>query len=356
MSWDAARILVLSWWEAGGWTQAAIIVVVGWALSYVVRWAFRVVVARLAKHTSTGLDDALVEIVRRPVGWTVQLAACWLAFDVLNPGATLEWVVGGVLGCALIGLWTVGATRSSAALLDHLVRHSDHYTFVNVRTMPAFEFAANVFIYGGAAFLVCEAWHINTTGWLASAGVVGIAIGFASQDTLANLVAGVAILADAPYKLGDYLELDQTGTRGRVAEIGVRTTRLVTNSGVEVIVPNSVMASSRIINQSGGPSIHYRIAVDVTVAYGADLKQVRALVEGVARATPGVVADPPPMVFFRAMGDHGLLLSVRVWIVEPRIQDNVIDALNSGLYDALRAAGLEIPFPKRDVYVRRAPE
>lgn len=353
MTWDSARILVLSWWEAGGWTQAALIFVVGWALSHVVRWTFQFVVARIARHTSTGLDDTLVDIVRRPVGWTVQAAAAWLAISELNPGSTVEWIVGGVLGSAVIVVWTLSATRSSAAILDHLVRHSDHYTFVNVRTMPAFEFAANVFIYGGTAFMLCEAWDINTTGWLASAGVVGIAVGFASQDTLANLVAGVAILADAPYKLGDFLELE-TGMRGRVSEIGVRTTRLVTNSGVEIIVPNSVMASSRITNQSGGPSINYRIAVDVSVGYGVDVEQVKQLIVRTALGTPGVISDPRPMAFFRAMGDNGLLFSVRVWISEPRIQDPVIDELNTRIYKALRAADIEIPFPKRDVYVHHA--
>ena len=90
------------------------------------------------------------------------------------------------------------------------------------------------------------------TAWLASAGVVGIAVGFAAKDTLANLFSGVFILADAPYKIGDYIVLDATGMRGKVTQIGLRSTRLITRDDVEVTIPNSIMGNSQVINQSGG--------------------------------------------------------------------------------------------------------
>ena len=129
---------------------------------------------------------------------------------------------------------------------------------VRPRTLPIFDIAARSVILCAAAYFVMLAWHIDVTAWLASAGIIGIAVGFAAQDTLANLFAGVFILADAPYKLGDYLVLEN-GDRGAVVEIGIRTTRLRTRDDVEIIVPNAVMANSRIVNQSGGPSSGFRV-------------------------------------------------------------------------------------------------
>ncbi len=350
MDWEMIWLRILSWWEAGGWTQAAIIFTVGWMLSYLVRWVFQAVVVRLASHTDTELDDKIVAILHGPIGYTVQLLALWFALLGLNPPASVVWGVTGAVGTAAIVLWTVTATRVASTLLSWLVDHGADYSFVNTRTMPVFEFAADAFIYGGAAFMVCEAWNIDTTGWLASAGVVGVAVGFASQETLSNLIAGVFILADAPYKLGDILELDG-GTRGKVVEIGVRTTRLLTLEDVEIIVPNSVMASSQIINQSGGPWVKHRVTVNTGVAYGSDIDRVREILLEAPDGIDEIATTPTPNVIFREMADSALVFGLNVWVAEPSLRDTVIDKLNTRIYKQLVAEKIEIPFPKHDVYL-----
>lgn len=350
MDWELIWLQVLSWWESGGWTHAALVFSGGWLVSYVVRWLFQVVVIRLANHTDTELDDKIVEILRKPVGWTVQLIAAWMALMGLNPTQSVAWAITGVFGTIAILVWTNALTHVTATLIEFLVENSDHYTFVNTRTMPVFEFAADAFVYGGAAFLVCEAWQIDTTGWLASAGVVGVAVGFASQETLSNLIAGVFILADAPYKLGDFLELEG-GTRGKVVEIGVRTTRLLTVEDIEIIVPNSLMASGSITNQSGGPWVKIRVTVEVGVGYGSDIDRVREICLDAARSVSQIASDPKPGVVFKAMGDSALIFGLNVWVTEPGQRDPVIDQLNTMIYKQLMAENIEIPYPKTDVYL-----
>ncbi|OQW99996.1 MAG: hypothetical protein BWK74_00755 [Desulfobacteraceae bacterium A6] len=91
----------------------------------------------------------------------------------------------------------------------------------------------------------------DLTAWVASAGIIGLALSFAAKDTLANLFSGVFILADAPYKIGDFIVLD-SGERGEVTNIGIRSTRLLTRSDIEITVPNSIMGNTRIINEAGG--------------------------------------------------------------------------------------------------------
>jgi len=276
----------------------------------------------------------------------------WYALMALQPGASVTWGFTGLLGTTAIVMWTIAMSRITHVLLQWLVENSGRYTYVNTRTLPVFDFAATAVVYGGAAFMVCEAWNIDTSGWLASAGVIGVAVGFASQETLSNLIAGVFILADAPYKLGDFLDLGG-GTRGRVIEIGIRTTRLMTIEDVEIIVPNSLMASSQIVNQSGGPSVQFRVTVDTGVAYGSDIDVVRNILIEEAKGTQGVATRPAPQVRFKAMADSALIFGLNVWVNEPGLKDPVVDQLNTRIYKRLVAEGIEIPYPKQDVYMHQ---
>ena len=134
-------------------------------------------------------------------------------------------------------------------------------------------------------YLIMAAWHVNLTSWLASAGVLGIAVGFAAKDTLANFISGVFILVDAPYKVGQYIIIDGE-TRGVVTDIGMRSTRLLTRDNVEVTVPNAVIGNAKIVNESSGPSPKMRVRVNASVAYGSDVDQVQEILLACSRMCP----------------------------------------------------------------------
>jgi len=189
---------------------------------------------------------------------------------------------------------------------------------------------------------------------LASAGIVGIAVGFAAKDSLANLFAGFFIVTDAPYKVGDYIVFD-TGERGRVTQIGLRSTRLLTRDDVEITIPNSIIANSKIVNESGGPWERSRVRVQVGVAYGRDIDVVREVLMKVARSSQHLCTDPEPRVRLRAFGDSGLNFELLGWIDLPERRGQVLDALNSAVYQQFAAHGIEIPFPKRDLYIKQMP-
>ena len=117
-------------------------------------------------------------------------------------------------------------------------------------------------------------WNINVTAIGASLGLFSLAIGLAAKDTLGNLFAGIFIMADSPYKEGDYINLD-TGERGYVTTIGLRSTRIMTRDDIEITIPNSVIATTKIVNESGGPHEKERVRVDVDIAYGSDLEKAK---------------------------------------------------------------------------------
>jgi MscS family membrane protein len=236
-------------------------------------------------------------------------------------------------------------------MLTAIARNEKRVKAVHNQTLPLFLNLINIVIVVIAIYLVFSAWNIDMTAWLASAG---IAIGFAAKDTLANLFSGVFIMADAPYKIGDYVVLD-TGERGEITRIGIRSTRMLTRADVEVTVLNSVMGNSKIINESGGPHEKFRVAISIGVAYGTDIDMVRKILMDIALAEEYVCDSPEPRVRFRLFGPSSLNFELLVWISKPMLRGRVVDILNSEIYRQFRVNNVEIPYSKQDLYIKEFP-
>ncbi len=307
----------------------------------------------LARRTTTTMDDSFIEISHRPVRTTVMLIGLGLALRQIELPPRFEQVILAVLQTIGILVWTGFAMRFVTLLLAHL-SNMDHVNIVETRTRPLFDNMAKLVFIAAAIYFILVSWNINVSAWLASAGIIGIAIGFAAKDTLANLFSGIFILADAPYKIGDYINLD-SGDRGKVTHVGLRSTRLLTRDDVEITVPNSVIANAKIINETGGRHEKERVRVKVGVAYGTDIDRLREVLLDIGRSHPQTCDDPEPRVRFRQFGDWSLEFELLCWIKEPVLRGRVLDALNTEVYKALAREGIEIPYPKRDVYIKQMP-
>ena len=205
-----------------------------------------------------------------------------------------------------------------------------------------------------AVYVIFSAWKVDMTAWLASAGIVGIAVGFAAKDTLANLFSGVFIMADAPYKIGDFVVLE-SGERGEITHIGIRSTRMRTRDDIEITVPNSVMGNTMIVNESGGPEEKFRIRVAVGVAYGSDIDKVRAVLMDIALTDENVCEDPEPRVRFRQFGPSSLDFELLCWVEQPVLRGRVLDILNGKVYKRFIEENIEIPYSKHDLYIKQMP-
>ena len=322
------------------------------AAAFVLRLLLTRGVVRLARRTKTEIDDDIVRALRLPVFVTILLVGVGLALrrldQPLQPRTLL--IVTRIL--ATIGglLWMRALMRISDVILDAFARRADDYEWIQPRSLPLYEIGTKLFVLGVATYGLLRVWNLDVTAWLASAGIIGIAVGFAAKDTLANLFAGIFILADAPYKLGDYIILD-SGERGRVTDIGIRSTRLLTRDDIEVTLPNAIMANAKIINESGGPHEKERVRVNVGVAYGSDIDRVREVLTEVARDCNLITSAPPPSVRFREFGDSALIFQIRGWINEPVQRGRAVDKLCTGIYKRFNEEGIEIPFPQRVVHM-----
>jgi len=334
--------------------RQAVILVSAIVLAILVRLLFTTVVRALTSRTATDVDDRIAAELRRPVVFTIVLVGVMLAHFEFKAPTHVDFIVLGVIQTAIGLLWAVALMRVGRVVLEIVSERVDQIRSIEPKTLPLFDMILKVLVVGGFLYIVCLAWGIPLTSWLTSAGIAGIAVGFAAKDTLTNLFAGVYIVADAPYEVGDFVVLDER-IRGEVIEIGMRSTRLMTRDDIEVTVPNAVIANAQIVNETGGPHEKMRVRVKVEAAYGSDVDQVREVLMSCIDGVGHLCDMPEPRVRFREFGSSGLLFELLAWIDEPVYRGRVLDALHVNVYKAFKAAGIEIPYAKRDVYVKELP-
>jgi small-conductance mechanosensitive channel len=335
---------------APGWAGAGVVLCVAVVAAYLVEFITTRVLLRLVGKTETDLDDRIIAAARRPMFATVVLVGASIALERIGVAETQRFVTSGILVTTGVLIWTAAGMRIGHAVLEALSQRMGENNLVQPRTLPVFDIALKALVVGGAAYGLLVAWNIDVTAWLASAGILGIAIGFAAKDTLANLFSGIFILADAPYKLGDFIILD-SGERGRVTDIGIRSTRLLTRDDIEIIIPNAAIANAKIVNETGGPFDKERVRVTVGVAYGSDVDRVREVLLEVAAKSGHLADDPQPRVRFREMGDSALVFQLLGWIEEPVLRGRAVDELNTAVYKRFAEENITIPFPQRDVHL-----
>jgi MscS family membrane protein len=327
-----------------------LMLVVGYTVGKAIQWALDGVLLQAARRTRSSLDDRLVKYFTAPVVQTSVILALAAAVKAFDFSESVIWVLLRLLFTVLLFLWGRAWFKATALAIAVMSRDTKRFIIFQPRTRPLFEMGIKVVLLSILIWAFMALWNIDGTAWLASAGVIGIAVGFAAKDTLANLISGVSIIADAPYKLGDYIVLD-TGERGVVTELGMRSTRLLTRDDVEISIPNAVMGNAKITNESGGPAIEHRIRIPFGVAYGTLPQTVVEVVEKAAQDNELVLAEPAPRVRMRAFGESSLDFELLCWIKYPEQRGLAKHELLIDIDQRFREHGITIPFPQRDVHL-----
>jgi len=305
-----------------------------------------------ARRTKTELDDRLIKLISAPIIQTTVTLSLIVAVMAIRERTAMDDVIIRVLVTLLLFFWARAWLKATHLALEVMSRNARRFELFQPRTVPLFEMGIKVVLVVVFAYFFMSVWGIDGTAWLASAGIIGIAVGFAARDTLANLISGVSIVADAPYKIGDYIVLD-TGERGMVTSLGIRSTRLLTRDDVEISIPNAVIGNAKITNESGGPWVKERIRIPVGVAYGSDTELVVKVLEAVARDNPDVIERPEPRVRMRGFGDSSLDFELLGWIDHPEDRGRIMHELLLEIDKRFRDEEIVIPFPQRDLHVHR---
>jgi len=310
---------------------------------------------QLTKLSKNEVDDQLIEILKRPIFLTLFFLFLSMAIKTIDLSPDLEKGLIRFLASILVLVWMFRGFRILTLLLNTLSKLTHKYEIIQPKTIPLFDLIGKLLLIGLGSYILLLLWGVDPTAWLASAGVIGIAVGFAAKDTLANLFSGFFIIADTPYKVGDYVNLD-SGERGMVTQVGMRSTRLLTRDDIEITIPNNIIGNAKIVNETGGRWEKSRVRIPVGVAYGADVRQVCEVLKACAVNHKEVLNEPEPRVRMRSFGASSLDFELLCWINEPVLRGRLRHELFMDVYEALNAAEIEIPFSQHDLYIKEFPK
>lgn len=326
--------------------QAAGLLLLALLLGYAISTALTGVLARAVRRAHVDLDDHLLALARRPVWTTAVLLALGWAGDRLHLDPWQQGIYGGVLGTIGVAVWLLTLIRAADEVLTTLNGRKD--SWLSGRASGLVRFAVRLGLLLVATQVLIMVWELDARSLHVSAGVVGAMLAIGAQDSLRDLASGLFAAVDQPLRVGDVVRLDAT-TRGRVTQIGWRSTRVVTPDGIEVNLPNGPLGDARIVNESGGPSPAIRICCRFPVEHGRTPEEVAAIVLPGASALPEVAADGAPDLRFFAATPAGLVYGLRVWIADPNRLLEAEDAINTHILQALRAAGVRLAYSSHDV-------
>lgn len=270
--------------------------------------------------------------------------------EVLNypviPTPTRPITVVTLLGASLVVVVAFWISKRLQATIRRRV-------LVRLRLDPGLEFSILRFVHFAILTLsllfALQMLHVDLTGFAVVAGILSVGIGFGLQNLASNFISGLILLIERPITVGDHVSAGDVD--GIVRAINMRSTEIVTDDNISIIVPNSEFISGRVVNWShGDPKMRLRLAVGV--AYASDVEHVRGVLLDVARRCPDVLADPPPGVEFVRFGQSSLNLELLVWIADPRHRGSVTSALHFAIRAAFLEDKIEIPFPQYDLHFR----
>ena len=266
---------------------------------------------------------------------------------------------------AVVALYPSLSGRSELAALSALlgtgvfIRLVDQYFwrwyFEETRKTPVPKFirevTAAVLLLVTVLLILNFNYHTNLQSLLTITGVSGIVLGLALQDSLGNIIAGLALQIGRPFAVGDWLHIDNQHVQA--VEINWRSTRFITNDEVQLDVPNQQIVRQTITNYHGGGSRH---AMRFEIGIDCDTPPNRVK-DALARATAsaaGVLAEPAPMVFLKNFGDSAIIYEVRYWIDDHRLYNTISDAIRTNIWYTLRRQSIKTPYPVRTLQIERS--
>ena len=311
------------------------------------------VILKLVKKTKTDLDDLVVAKSSMPITIILFFVSLKVALNELALGEYLlnnlnlviysgiiiftGYLVYIIIDVVIFEAWKklakkakIGAGESLASLIHGVLK---------------IVLVVFVLLY------ILDLWGIEITPLLAGLGLAGLAIALALQPVLGNIFSGIAMISDKTVRVGDLVYLDSE-TKGKIRKIGLRSTKIRTFDNELIIIPNSKLADSKIQNVAL-PEPKSRVVVPFSVAYGSDINQVKEIILKEIKSIGDCCDEPEPLIRFREMGESSLNFKAYFYVDSFEKRFDAIDEANTKIYNALNKNKINIPFPQRDVYLKK---
>ncbi len=338
---------------ANVWCQGLAVVLIYLLLAKAMDLFIDRILVRLAHRTKLRFDDFLIAFLHAPICRTIFGLGVLHALIVLALPPPWQTALPALAKTVILLVWLVALLQAFNQLAEDRLAQDLALGKIGADLFNLVKNLVRVVLAVIAFLWLLAIWRIDMTPLFASAGIAGIAVALAAKDTLANFFGGLSIFLDKSFKVGDYIILE-SGERGVVVEIGIRSTRIKTEDDTIVNIPNAILANSRIINESA-PLPRSRIRVPVGVAYGSDLREVEKVLLALARANPGVASEPQPLVLVSQLGPSSVDCELLCWVDNPGQNNLVRHTLLLAIHDTFLQQNIVIPFPQQDVHIKQAP-
>ena len=321
-----------------------------WLISFL----FEKVLFRLTKRTKNNLDNQILLASRLPLyllAVTFALQAGLGRLDFL-PDEWNIWIDEGsfVLYFLVVFIfsWRL-VTHIFTWMADEISIKTE--ATLNEQLFPFFQRIVLILLSAIGTITIFSHFEINITAMVTTLGIGSLAIALAAQNALEDTISGFLIMIDRPYRIGDRIELLDLNTWGDVVDIGLRSTRIRTRDNRMVVIPNSVIGKSLVVNYAY-PNDQYRLEIHIGIAYGTDLEKARSVMVEAVTGVEGVLPDRPVEALFLEFGDSALIFRVRWWLESYVDTRRMFGRVNTAIYNALEKENIPLPFPQLDVNLK----
>jgi MscS family membrane protein len=323
------------------------------AVSLIVAFIAKLIISQvlkpLAKKTKTLVDDLVIKSISSVIFFIVLAIGFKIGFQAFQFEIQ---IYNSIVDTFLVLFVAIALIRIIHNIAEHWIEEWAKTTesTADDRLIPLIEKILKAVVVILAVIFVFDAWDVDISPLLATAGIAGIAIGFAVRDSLANILGGLQLVLDKTFKVGDKVEIE-SGQQGVILDIGLRSTKLKTYDNEVIYIPNGQLANARIKNFTV-PDLSVRVNVNFGVEYGTDTEKVRQVVFNAIQAIDGVLEDPAPVVQFLTMSDFALDFVARVWVSKYTNAFDMKLRVTDAIYNVLNEAGIGIPFPTRTIFTK----
>ena len=340
-------------WQQIGISALIILVTIilgSWLVKLIMHRIFRA----LAKRTDTSFDDVIIQALAPPLNLLVIVVALNLGINRLD-FIPILWRVrlGEVFYVSYFLIVFIAVWRTIVFGAKWYGREvsSKTETRFDDQMIPFIIRISQITLVLVGLIILLGHFNVDAGALVATLGVGSLAIALAAKETLEDTLAGFVIMVDRPFRIGDRIGIQALDTWGDVVDIGLRSSRIRTRDNRMVIVPNSTIGKSLIVNYSY-PDTQYRIQINIGVAYGTEIELARETIVSAVRGVEGVLPDKSVEALFLEFGDSALIFRVRWWLESFVDTRRMFDRVNSAIYMALNEQGIGIPNPQLDVHHR----
>jgi small-conductance mechanosensitive channel len=322
-------------------------------IAFVAKFILKQVLKPLAKKTKTKIDDLIIKSISSIIFYVVLLLGFKVGVQDFELGENAQAVFNGVINTLLIFVVTLFLFKIISDFALHWTKEWKFKTKTTAdeRLIPFLQKILKAVVIVLALIFTFNAWQINISPLLATAGIAGLAIGLAVKDSLNNILGGLQLVLDKTFKVGDKVQLE-SGEMGTILDIGLRSTKLKTYDNEVIYIPNGYLANAKIKNFTH-PDVSIRVNVNFGVVYGSNTEKVQKVVLEAIKKIETVIEEPEPVVQFLKMSDFSLDFVARAWVNSYTDAYSTQIKMTDEIYNALNKANIGIPFPTQTIYTKK---